>query len=350
VIAGDIFSSEDRHGTWKLVLTRSVTREQVFSGKVLAAAALTLGLLALLSVSSLAAGALIIGLHPLVSLSGTTFSTTHVLGLVLACWASTALPALAFAATAILLSVATRNGIAGVVGPALLALVMQLLFLVGSGVWGHLVLIGAALQAWHGLFAGQVLVGQLLVGLAVSTAWIAACLLATRALLRRRDVAAAPDARRGWAPALRIAAALAAGTVALALAGNLGPSGVTAARLKGSLVPAFSRLTLLQQQELGRQIPAGAHLNVVLPSCTHRSSRAAGPGDWACTINVLLAPPGATVPPQPTPVTYDVSVQWNGCYKAESPPAFIGQPVIHDPDGNAIVNPLYTIYGCFNVL
>jgi ABC-2 type transport system permease protein len=37
VLAGDLFSSEDRHGTWKTILTRSCTREDVFAGKLLAA-------------------------------------------------------------------------------------------------------------------------------------------------------------------------------------------------------------------------------------------------------------------------------------------------------------------------
>ena len=45
---------------------------------------------------------------------------------------------LAFTSLAVLFSVATRNGIVGVVGPALVDLVMQLLLLVGPGVWLHM--------------------------------------------------------------------------------------------------------------------------------------------------------------------------------------------------------------------
>ena len=51
-----------------------------------------------------------------------------------------------------------------------------------------------------------------------------------------------------------------------------------------------------------------------------------------------------------TPVTYDVSLQSNGCYKAESPPSFVGQQTMKDADGNQVVNPLFVIYGCFNPL
>ena len=51
-----------------------------------------------------------------------------------------------------------------------------------------------------------------------------------------------------------------------------------------------------------------------------------------------------------TPVTYDVTVQSNRCYKAESPPSFVGQQTMRDANGRTVVNPLFTIYGCFNPL
>src|SRR5262249_53632111 len=38
LVAGDIISSEDRNGTLKMILTRSVERQQVFAGKLLATA------------------------------------------------------------------------------------------------------------------------------------------------------------------------------------------------------------------------------------------------------------------------------------------------------------------------
>ena len=45
VLAGDIFASEDRYGTWKMVLTRSSTRRDLFAGKLLAAFTFSVGLL-----------------------------------------------------------------------------------------------------------------------------------------------------------------------------------------------------------------------------------------------------------------------------------------------------------------
>ena len=45
-----------------------------------------------------------------------------------------------------------------------------------------------------------------------------------------------------------------------------------------------------------------------------------------------------------------MSLQSNGCYKAESPPTFVGQQTMTDAHHNQVVNPLFVIYGCFNPL
>jgi ABC-2 type transport system permease protein len=349
VLAGDVFSSEDRHGTWKSVLTRSCTRRHLFAGKVLAVATFALGLLALLAVSSLVAGALFIGLHPLVNLNGTTMSAGRFLGLVAISWLLCALPLLAFASLAVLFSVATRNGIVGVLGPALVDLVMQLLALVGTGVWLHLLLASSGFDAWHPLFVAHPFFGPLVIGEIVSLIWIVACLGASWLLLRRRDFACAPVTRRaGWVAPVRVAVASAAVIALLALASNWGPVGVTAARVKASITPTFNNLTLLQQRELGRTVPAGARLNT-LPSCSRRASSPTGPGDWVCTLTVFIPQPGA-VPFQQTPVSYDLTVQSNGCYKATSPPSFVGQQTMRAGNGKQVVNPLFVFYGCFNPL
>jgi ABC-2 type transport system permease protein len=263
-------------------------------------------------------------------------------------WALATLPALAFASLAVLLSIATRNGIVGVVGPGLGALAMQLLLLVGAGIWTHMLLVGSAFNTWHALFSAHPFYGPLLIGVIVCVLWTAACTAAAWMVLRRRDFAGAPVARRpGWRGPVRVSLVLAGVIALLALSANWGPVGVTAARLKASLIPAFNNLTLLQQRELGRPVAPGAKLNIVLPTCGRRGSTPSGPGDWVCTLNVLI-PATGSLPPQPTAVTYDVSVQADGCYKAQSPPAFIGQQLMRDAQGDDVVNPLYTIYGCFN--
>jgi ABC-2 type transport system permease protein len=349
VLCGDIFASEDRYGTWKMVLTRSSTRRDLFAGKLLAAFTFSIGLLVLLAVSSLAAGLLLVGDGALVDLGGRTLSTGHGLVLVLIAWLLNVLPMLAFSSLAVLLSIATRNGIVGVVGPALIDLVMQLLLLVGSGVWLHLLLASSAFQNWYALFTAHPYFGPLVVACIVSLIWIVASLAGSWLLIRRRDYAGTAVSRRpGWVVPVRVAVGTAALVAFLAIASNWGPAGDTAARLKASIDPSFNNLTILQQRELGRTVARGAKLTV-LTNCSRRAATPTGPGDWICTLDVFIPQPGAE-PFNQTPVTYDVSVQSNGCYKAESPPSFVGQQTMQDAKGNSVVNPLFVIYGCFNPL
>jgi ABC-2 type transport system permease protein len=259
------------------------------------------------------------------------------------------LPMLAFTSLAMLLSIATRNGIVGVIGPALIDLAMQLLLLVGTGVWLHQLLAASAFQGWFALFTAHPYFGPLVIACIVSLVWIAACVVGSWLIIRRRDFAGAPVSRRpGWVVPVRVAVGSAVVIAFLAIASNWGPAGDTAAKLKASLEPTFNNLTLLQQRELGRTVAPGAKLNV-LTTCSRRASTPAGPGDWICTLDVFIPQPGAQ-PFQQTPVTYDVSLQSNGCYKAESPPTFVGQQTMKDAHGNSVVNPLFVIYGCFNPL
>jgi len=349
VLAGDMFSSEDRHGTWKTILTRSCTRAEIFAGKLLAAAMFSIGLLAVTALASLAAGVAMVSSQSLVDLSGVLISPSRCLELVLASWLSCALPLLAYTSLAVLLSVATRNGIVGVVGPLLVALVTQLLDLIGRGVVVHMLLIGSAFDGWHGLFASRHFYAPLAVCSVVSVAWIVGCLSASWLILRHRDFHGASEARgAGWLMPLRLVAVAVAIVAVLALAGNLGPPGVTAARLRGAIAPEFNSITLLQQQLIGRSIPAGAKLPIA-PSCYRHSGKPQGPGDWSCTLNVYLPRLGA-VPYEQAVVSYDVSVQSNGCYKAQSPPSFVGQQAMRDARGKTVVNPLFIVYGCFNIL
>jgi ABC-2 type transport system permease protein len=349
IVAGDIFSSEDRYGTWKMVLTRSRTREQVFAGKVLAGLTLSLALLALLAIASLVAGLVFVGGQGQVGLSGTVFSSGHTAVLVLLSWLLSVPPMAAFTALAMLLSVATRNGIVGVIGPSVAGLVMQLLLLIGSGVWAHALLVSSAFNDWHPLFVDQRFYGLLIAGCVVGLLWTVVCLWTAWAILRNRDFAGPPVSRgRGWLMPARITIALAAAIAVFAVAGNWGPAGVTATRVKASFTPAFTRLTVLQQRQLGRNVPPGAKLNIQT-TCVRRAATPNGPGDWACTLVVYVPQLGA-VPFQQTPVTYDMSINSDGCYKATSPPQFVGAQTMRDSRGHTIVNPLFTIYGCFDTL
>jgi ABC-2 type transport system permease protein len=338
------------HGTWKTVLTRSCRRRELFVEKALAAATFSAGSMALLAASSLAAGVLLVGDQPLVSLSGTLLSPGRCVVLVLAGWLFSTLPLLGFASLAMLLSVATRNGIAGVLGTILAALVMQLLALVGTGTWVHRLLLASAFDGWHGLFTAHPFYSEMLVACLVSVTWTTACLTATWAILRRRDFAGAPSSGRpGWGTPLRAVLLSAALIAVLAFAGSWGPVGVAASRLTQSIAPTFSNLTLLQQRLLGRTAETSVNLRI-LAHCGRRSAGTSGPGDdWYCTIDALIAQSGVA-PFWGTPVTYDISVKSNGCYKAEAPPTSVGNLLVRDAHGHLVVNPLATIYGCFNAL
>jgi ABC-2 type transport system permease protein len=349
VLAGDLFSSEDRYGTWKTVLTRSASRRDVFAGKVLAAGTFSVVLVALAALSSIAAGLLLTGDQPLVGLSGTVLSSGESLLLVIMSWLLSMLPMLAFTSLAVLFSVATRNGIAGVLGPVLVGLVMQLLALVGSGTWVHLLLISSAFDDWHGLLTAPKFNGPLIIGSCVSALWVLACLGASWRILARRDFAGTPVTRRpGWVAPVRGVVGLAALIVLLGVAVNWGPVAVTKLRLEASISPAFNDLTRLQSEERGINPPEGAKLKLHT-SCLRRARVSQGPGDdWSCTMNVLTPLPGAN-PFKVTPVTYEVSVKSNGCYKAQAPPAFVGRQLMADEHGRSIVNPLFIIYGCFDI-
>jgi ABC-2 type transport system permease protein len=244
IIAGDMFSAEDRYGTWKLVLTRSCTRRDLFVGKLLAAATFSSALLVLTAISSLLAGLLFVGDQSLVSLNGTLFSPGRSLALVLASWLLCVFPMLGFASIGVMLSIATRNGIMGVVGTGLGALAMQLLLLVGTGIWMHMLLVGSAFNTWHALFNQHPYYGPLLIGIAISLGWTTVLVTASWLLLRGRDFAGTPVARRqGWVMPARIALAVAAVIALASVAGNWGPAPINAGRLKASLIPAFNNHT-----------------------------------------------------------------------------------------------------------
>jgi hypothetical protein len=346
-----MFSGEDRHNTWKTILTRSCSLGDLFGAKLLAAATVVSGLVLLAGAASIVAGVAFAGAHPLVDLSGQQISAGRALGLTAVAWLLGLVPALSYTGLAVLFSVASRNGIVGVVGPLVAALATMLLNLIGQGVWAHLLLVGATFSNEFGLFTAHVFLGPLAVTLLMGLVWAAASLATAWAILRRRDfLAGAASARPpSWHAPARVAVAVAASVGVLALACNLGPVGVTRARVQNAVAATFSNASLLQQQLLGRHPPAGARLDV-RPYCGRGAGvRSRGPGTWLCNVFVYLPQP-KSVPFQRTNVEYDVSVTTNGCFKAESPPTFIGNPTMTDGPGARRANPLYVIYGCFDPL
>ncbi|MDX6204117.1 MAG: type transport system permease protein [Frankiales bacterium] len=191
LVAGDIFAAEDQYQTWTAILTRSVSRRDVFTGKVLAAMTYAVCALTLLCLSSLAGGLALIGHQQIVGLSGNTVPAGHALALVLVSWLVAAPSVLAFAAFGVLVSIATRNGLAGVIVPTVVGLALQLLLLVGGIGPVRQLLPNAGFVAWHGMWASPTFQQPIIKGTLAAVVYAAMCLAIGWRLFRRRDVTAA---------------------------------------------------------------------------------------------------------------------------------------------------------------
>ncbi len=186
LVGGDVVAAEDRHGTWKTLLTRSCSRRDLLRAKAVVALGWAALVVALLAVSSLLAGLLLVPSGDLSGLSGQPVPAWPGALRVLAAWAVAVVPALGFAALGLLASTLSRSTAVGVAVPAVGGLVMSLLALVPHTDPLRLALLSTALGSWHGLLTTPVSSGPPLRGLLVGAAWTAGCLvLAERALLRR---------------------------------------------------------------------------------------------------------------------------------------------------------------------
>ncbi|MEU9742659.1 ABC transporter permease [Micromonospora chersina] len=188
LVAGDIFANEDQHGTWKTILTRSVSRTQIFWAKTLTAVGFNLLVLVLLAASTITTSLLVVGTQPLPGLSGQLIPAGHALPLVIASWATAVAPVLGFTALAILLSVVTRNPTIGVATPVVLGMIMQLLSSLGGLDKGRRLLLTTPFETWHGLLTARPFHAPITTGVIVSAGWLIVCLTLAYLYLRRRDI------------------------------------------------------------------------------------------------------------------------------------------------------------------
>jgi ABC-2 type transport system permease protein len=188
IVAGDVFASEDQHGTWKTVLTRSTSRTRIFWAKTVTALLFAVAVLVVLAGSTIVASLLVVGHQPLVGLTGQTIPVGTALQLVAASWATMLPPLIGFTCLAILLSVWSRNPAAGIAAPVVIGMVMQLVGALGGIESLRPFLLTTAFEAWHGLLTAPRFTGPLVEGLLVSAGWSAVCLAAAFVLLRRRDI------------------------------------------------------------------------------------------------------------------------------------------------------------------
>jgi ABC-2 type transport system permease protein len=188
IVGGDIFSSEDNHGTLKTVLTRSISRNALFAGKVLTALTWTLVAVTTFGFSALVAGLAVVGAQPMETLGGTMFTTGGSVGAVVAAWAVCLMPAFAYACIAIAFSVAFRSSVVGVIGAVVVGFVMQLYaFLNGWDFLRH-ILLSTAFYAWHGVLDRPAYYEPLLRGVIVSAVYVVGSLAIAYTIFRRRDV------------------------------------------------------------------------------------------------------------------------------------------------------------------
>lgn len=188
IVGGDVFANEDGHGTWKTILTRSVSRRQVFVAKSLTALLFTTTAFLVLATSSIVSGIVVVGRQPLHGLSAQLIPPSQALPLVIESWATALPPLLAFTALAVLLSVASRNSSLGVAAPVVLGLLMTLLDTLGSFDLPRTFLLTTGFDSWHGLLTARRFFGPVYLDVAVSLGWTVVLLGAAYALLRRRDV------------------------------------------------------------------------------------------------------------------------------------------------------------------
>jgi ABC-2 type transport system permease protein len=355
LFAGDIFSSEDRHGTWKTVLTRSMTRTRLFAGKAVAASLCVWFAFVVIGLVSLAAGLAAVGSSPLVDLSGVLMGSGRAVGLVAAAWGLCLVWSSVFVALGLLLSIAGRSGIIGVLGPLVLAILLQLLETVASGQIVRTVLPSTPADAWHGLFTAPVHVRPVVQAVVTSLIYTAIFAGSAWWLLRRRDFAAADAVpARARRTGVRIGVAAAAITAVLAGFSGVGPTALTAARLNASMAHTFGNLTdvryLWQTGHPGDPtIPwhaacdrggvAGATGGTPTSSGS-ANSKGAG-DDWECIITDLRTSDGLGA------TTLDVTLKANGCYEAESPPGAVGALYVNNQWGKPFLNPLFAFDGCF---
>jgi ABC-2 type transport system permease protein len=188
LVAGDIVATEDQNGTLKTILTRSVDRWQIFVGKLLASFTYAAVVLMLFVGTGLLLGGIAFGFDPVTLLSGTRVSTGRGIFLIGAATAAYLMPVLAIASIALLLSTATRNSAAAVVGALMTSLMLQVFGAVSALDFLDPYLLTTQFNAWQGLLRDPVDWAPIVRGAWVSAAYAVPCLLGALTLFVRRDV------------------------------------------------------------------------------------------------------------------------------------------------------------------
>ncbi|MEU7061760.1 ABC transporter permease [Streptomyces sp. NPDC046197] len=352
VVAGDVFASEDRLGTWRHLLVAVRSPRRIFAAKALASLTVILLLVAGLACSSTVGGVVAVGNQPLVGLDGHLLTPGDAAVKVLLAWVCALAPTLALAAIGLLGSVALRRSPMGLLLPSLVALAMQVAQMLPLPVAVRLALPGYAFISWNGLFTSPAQLGPLLIGVAVSLVWaVLATALAYLLFLRRDFTNLAHDGsgRGAITTGLLPLVALAALTVAVVAAAtpSMG-SGIEQDKVQRSVATSFAHLYRTQTQQLHRPAVTEAQLRVTA-ACNKSDGQAAaqGPGnDWRCVVSWHL--PGVTVVGT---AVYQLDVASDGRFVADGdgPKEVNGYFLVRTPTGDA-PNPLWQFDGNVELL
>jgi ABC-2 type transport system permease protein len=352
VVAGDVFASEDRLGTWRHLLVAVRSPGRIFAAKALASLTVILLLVAGLACSSTAGGLLAVGNHPLVGLDGHLLTPSDAAMKVLLAWLCALAPTLALAAIGLLGSVTLGRSPMGLLLPALVALVMQLAQMLPLPVAVRLALPGYPFIAWNGLFTSPLQLGPLLIGMGVALVWALLATVLAYVLFVRRDFTHPSfdgSGRRAVTAGLLPLAALLAVTVGVvAVSTASSGSGIRRDKVQRSLATAFAHLYRLQTEQLHRPAVTEAQLRATA-ACTKGGGRGAaeGPGnDWRCVVSWHLPGVQAT-----GTAIYQLDFTADGRFVADGdgPKEVNGYFLVRTPTGDA-PNPLWQFDGNVDLL
>jgi ABC-2 type transport system permease protein len=189
LVAGDIVAAEDNNGTLKTILTRSVDRGQVFAAKALATAAYTMLAVFISAATATVAGVSAWGFRHVITFSGSVVSAPKGLLLVFAANACYLIPLFAVVSIGLLLSTATRNSAAAVVGALAVTLILALITLIPGLESVRPYLLTTEYNNWHGLLRTPTDWAPIWHSLWVCALYGVPALIAAYLVFLRRDVA-----------------------------------------------------------------------------------------------------------------------------------------------------------------
>ncbi|MFF2206244.1 ABC transporter permease [Streptomyces sp. NPDC058145] len=352
VVAGDVFASEDRLGTWRHLFVAVRSSRRIFAGKALASLTVILVLVAGLACSSAIGGLLTVGNHPLVGLDGHLLTPDDVAVKVLLAWVCVLAPTLALAGIGLLGSVMLGRSPMGLLLPALVAIIMQVTQMLPLPVAVRLALPGYAFISWNGLFTSPTQLAPLLIAVAVSLAWAVLATVLAYVLFQRRDftnLAYDGCGRHALTVGLLPLVGLTALSVAaVAVSTTSMGSGIEQGKVQRSVATAFAHLYRMQTDQLHRPAVTEAQLRTTA-TCAKSAGKGAQEGagnNWRCVVSWHL--PGVAVTGT---AIYQIDITSDGRFVADGdgPKEVNGYFLLRTSTGDA-PNPLWQFDGNVELL